>query len=172
MNTIHKKSVDSHRQRTNSLHKMGLSRDTQNAIAETKWWVETTVSLDKNETSLRRKKEQAINIEFWKYVIRDNELMKKYLILNETYNDKNIVLKSVFINIASLKNSWIEPKEKVIKTIFKVLEMQDLAWYRKFIFKIFSKEKEKLEKRWFTEEINNTMFELAKLFEQLFINEA
>jgi hypothetical protein len=61
--------------------------------------------LDKNETSLRRKKEQAINIEFWKYVIRDNELMKKYLILNETYNDKNIVLKSVFINIASLKNS-------------------------------------------------------------------
>ena len=48
--------------------------------------------------------------------------------------------------------------------------MQDLAWYRKFIFKIFSKEK--LEKRWFTEEINNTMFELAKLFEQLFINEA
>ena len=33
-------------------------------------------------------------------------------------------------------------------------------------------EKEKLEKKWFTEEINNTMFELAKLFEQLFTNKS
>lgn len=172
MNTIHKKSADSHRQRPNSLHKMGLSGDTQNAIAETKWWVETTISLDKNETSLRRKQEQAINIEFWKQIISDNELMKKYLILNEIYNDKNIILKSIFINISSIKNSWLEWKEKILSNIFNILETQDLAWYRKFIFKIFSREKEKLEKRWFTEEINNIFFELAKLFEQLFTNKS
>ncbi len=172
MNTIHKNSADSHNQRPKSLHKMVIFSDTQNAIAETKWWVGTIVSLDKNETSLRRKKEQAVNIEFWKHVIRDIELMKKYLILNETYNDKNIVLKSIFIDIASLKNSWIEWKEKAISNIYKVLETQDLGWYRKLIFKIFSREKEKLEKKWFTEEINNTMFELAKLFEQLFTNKS
>ncbi len=171
MNTIHKKSFEKQKINPSSIADMGLHNSTQNAISQTLWSVETTITLWQNENSIRRKKEQAINVEFWKHVIRDNDLMRKYLKLNETYNEKNIVLKSIFINIASLKNSWIEPKERVIKNIFKVLETKDLAWYRKFIFKIFSKEKEKLEKRWFTQEINDNMFELAKLFEQLFNNE-
>lgn len=170
MNRVNEKSPDIQRVNPPSLKDMDYCWDIKEVIEEKKWSVITILSMDENKESQRKQEDKAINLKFWEQVLADNYLLKKYFSINKKYKSKDIILKSIFINIAIIKNSWIEPKARILANIFKLLKKQDLKWYRKFIYKIFLIRKEKLEKKWFTEEVNNAMFEIAKLFEQLFTN--
>lgn len=142
-----------------------LPQEIQETILKSKWKIDNFIWIDEKQ---RIKQELAINAEFWELIVLDKELLKKYLDLTKKIQEKNIILKSIFIKILKIKNSDLKNNAKLVSNIFKYFETENIIWYRKYIFKIFSNKKEKIENKWFTLDTIDNIFDILDLFEKIF----
>lgn len=149
---------------TNTIHELW------DLIEETKWksWeiIWKITDLKESGKSDKVKNDHNINNEFWGLIMNNKNMFKQYLDMAWSFENNWIKFKEIFIKILKIDNSNLKEKDKIINFIFEIIKRKDYFSYRKFVYKYFSYIKKRNRK--IPKDVVDSMFEMIKLFENIF----